>query len=85
MNQEWREEASCKGVDVNVFVPLGIPIKGRRGRGTYAIARTFCSLCPVISECLDYAVREVVEFGMFGGKTPRERRALRAVNPPVIN
>lgn len=93
MNQEWREKASCKGVDANIFVPLGIKIKANRhgrvketrhGRGTYAVARTFCASCPVVSECLDYAVREVIEYGMFGGKTPRERRALRTTNLPVI-
>ena len=85
MNQEWREKASCKGVDANIFVPLGTKIKANRhGRGTYSVARTFCASCPVVSECLDYAVREVIEYGMFGGKTPRERRALRTTNLPVI-
>ena len=77
MVQEWREKAECKGLDSNIFVPLGRSVKGRRGRGTYTVARNICSCCPVTKECLDFAINEVIEYGMYGGKTPRERRALR--------
>lgn len=68
----WREQASCKGIDPNVFVPN--ERSGLTGRQTYALARTFCAICPVVNECLQYAVEANIEFGMFGGKTPRERR-----------
>jgi len=71
----WREQASCKGIDPNVFVPN--ENSGLTGRTTYAVARDFCKRCTVVNECLMFALKENMEFGMFGGTTPRERRGLK--------
>jgi hypothetical protein len=38
--------------------------------------KKFCSDCPVISECLEYALNVNVS-GIWGGTTPRERKAIR--------
>ena len=80
-NMKWREEASCKGIDVTVFIPN--EGKGITGRQTYQKARTFCDGCSVVKECLEYALAEGMEFGMFGGKTPRERKDLKRVKIAV--
>jgi WhiB family redox-sensing transcriptional regulator len=74
-NYSWREKASCKGIDPNVFVPN--ENNGLTGRTTYATARDFCKRCIVVEECLMFALKENMEFGMFGGTTPRERRTLK--------
>lgn len=71
----WRESAACKGIDPNVFVPH--EKSGLTGRSTYAVARTFCAQCTVVEECLMFAVENNIEFGMFGGTTPRDRRVVK--------
>lgn len=74
---DWRDEASCKGVDVSIFVPQEGRGGPTTGRSVYAKARKFCSNCKVQSHCLFFAIENNMEFGMFGGLTPRERRKLR--------
>ena len=79
----WRDDAACKGVDPNVFVP-NEGRGGMTGRQTYKVARTFCSRCEVVNACLNYALLVKMEFGMYGGTTPRERRVLRKVFVTVV-
>ncbi len=74
-SESWRELASCKGIDTNIFVPKD---RGAgTGRNVYAKARKFCDSCPVKNECLMFALESKMEFGMFGGTTPRERRSIK--------
>jgi len=40
-------------------------------------ARAVCAGCPVRNECLDDAVTANVQYGVWGGTTPRERRRIR--------
>lgn len=46
-------------------------------------ARTVCTGCPVRPECLADALDSRTEFGVWGGLTERERRALRRRRPDV--
>jgi len=66
----WRELAACRGSDLEVFFP---------GRGESAgPARRVCAACPVRQACLDYAISNRIAYGVWGGLTERERRALRS-------
>jgi WhiB family redox-sensing transcriptional regulator len=66
----WRELATCRGTDLEVFFP---------GRGESAEpARQVCAACPVRQPCLDYAITNRIVHGIWGGLTERERRALRS-------
>ena len=66
----WRELAACRGTDLEVFFP---------GRGeTAGPARQVCAGCPVRQPCLDYAITNRIVYGVWGGLTERERRALRS-------
>src|SRR5262249_25795665 len=66
----WRELAACRGTDLEVFFP---------GRGqTAGPARQGCAGCPVRQPCLDYAITNRIAYGVWGGLTERERRALRS-------
>jgi WhiB family redox-sensing transcriptional regulator len=66
----WRELAACRGTDLEVFFP---------GRGESAgPARQVCAGCPVRTQCLDYAITSQIAYGIWGGLTERERRALRS-------
>ena len=66
----WRELAACRGTDLEVFFP---------GRDESAgPARQACAVCPVRQPCLDYAITNRIAYGVWGGLTERERRALRS-------
>lgn len=67
--QPWRQHAACKGEPVEVFF-------AKKG-GNVARAKAICMTCPVRLECLSWAVEARIGFGIFGGRTPRERRMLR--------
>lgn len=40
-------------------------------------AKAVCYACPVKEECLRYAIEENEIYGIWGGKTPRERSMIR--------
>ena len=67
----WQENASCIDVPYEVFFPED---------DNFTNARSICNECTVRIECLMFAVtieRKISwSFGMFGGKTPVERRAM---------
>lgn len=74
---DWREKAACaayyeqlKKKDI-FFPPQG------KAEVIYEAALKICSTCPVRVECLEYALdkRELAD-GIFGGKTPAERKWL---------
>ncbi|BBG05376.1 MULTISPECIES: WhiB family transcriptional regulator [Pseudonocardia] len=70
----WRAAARCRASDAeDLFVT------GARQRE----AREFCFGCPVRTECLAHALDQQVEFGVWGGTTERERRALLRRRPDV--
>ncbi len=46
-------------------------------------ARQLCRGCPVRTECLAHALDQRIEFGVWGGMTERERRALLRNRPDV--
>ena len=66
----WRELAACRGTGLEVFFPS-------RGESA-APARQVCAACPVRQPCLDYAITNRITYGIWGGLTERERRALRS-------
>lgn len=70
----WREAARCHTTDAE-----GLFVRGAEQRD----ARGFCHACPVRTECLAHALDEGVEFGIWGGTTERERRALLRSRPDV--
>ena len=46
-------------------------------------AKIVCQKCPVIAECLADALDNRTEFGVWGGMTERERRAMLRRHPNV--
>ncbi|OZM82806.1 WhiB family transcriptional regulator [Pseudonocardia sp. MH-G8] len=70
----WRAAARCRTTDAD-----GLFVTGARQRE----ARGFCRACPVRTECLAHALDRRIEFGVWGGMTERERRALLRARPEV--
>lgn len=68
----WRTEASCKGLDPDLFFP-------ERGEPTAHI-KAVCEGCPVKAECLALGL-ELDGPGVWGGTSERERVGLRAGQP----
>ena len=66
---EWLERAACAGLDPGVFFP-------GRGESTEP-AKQVCAGCPVRGECLEHALAKGERFGVWGGLSERERRAIR--------
>ena len=69
---EWTADAECKGVDPDLFFP-----QGKGDNATIRAAKAICAVCPVADECLDYALRTGQKFGVWGGTSERERKAMR--------
>jgi WhiB family redox-sensing transcriptional regulator len=74
--QDWRVNAACNGDD-----PDELFVRGAEQRK----AKLVCVACPVRTECLAEALDNRIEFGVWGGMTERERRALLRRRPDVIS
>lgn len=66
---DWMQQRACTNVPSEWFFP-------GRGEDT-ARAKAVCADCPVRIECLEYAVRNGEKYGIWGGTSERERRAIR--------
>jgi WhiB family transcriptional regulator, redox-sensing transcriptional regulator len=47
-----------------------------------AVAQAICAACPVAEACLDYALDERIEHGVWGGVTAASRRRIAEHRPP---
>ena len=65
----WRDSALCAQTDPEEFFP-------DKGSGTRH-AKRVCAACTVRTECLEYALTHDERFGVWGGKSERERRVLK--------
>ena len=48
-------------------------------------AAAICRRCPVVYQCGAEALDNKVEFGVWGGMTERERRAMLKMHPEVVS
>ena len=71
---EWRGQGLCATAD-----PDALFVQGKAQRA----AKVMCKGCPVTAECLADALDNRTEFGVWGGMTERERRALLRRRPEV--
>lgn len=66
----WRNLAACIGTDQSIWFP-----DADDSRVAYRIARSICSACPVVQECLDDAIdTDELTHGFRGGMKPKERQ-----------
>lgn len=68
MDSDWMRRGRCRDMDPAIFFPNdGVGVQ---------VAQRICAECPVSSECLEYALVNRVDHGVWGGASERERRRL---------
>jgi WhiB family redox-sensing transcriptional regulator len=75
IQQTWAASAKCIGMNDALF-PEGNDVKR---------IRQFCSDCPVLIDCLAEALDNRIEWGVWGGTSERERRAILRREPDVAS
>ena len=74
-NENWAALAACKGTKSDDLFVRG----AEQNR-----AKRVCGTCLVRNECLAEALDNRIEWGVWGGMTERERRALLRRKPDVV-
>ena len=72
----WQLKAACRGPHSAIFFPPAQFERKEEKEAREARAKAICATCPVQPECLDFALKTRQEFGIWGGTTEDERRAL---------
>lgn len=72
----WVSQALCRSKD-----PDELFVRGAAQRK----AAVICRHCPVMQECAADALDNKVEYGIWGGLTERQRRALLKQHPDVVS
>ncbi|AXR73181.1 MULTISPECIES: WhiB family transcriptional regulator [Auritidibacter] len=71
---DWRSKAACLDKDPELFFPVG-----NTGPALLQIeeAKAICNQCPVMEQCLQWAISTGQDYGVWGGMSEDERRALK--------
>lgn len=74
--ERWQDQASCKGMDTELFYPENC-YRPRHVRHV----RDVCASCPVQRECRNFAIGNGEVYGIWGGTTRIDRINL-GMEPP---
>lgn len=68
MDNEWMADGKCADRPPGLFFPSdGVGVE---------VAKRICAGCEVRAICLDYALRNRIDHGVWGGTSERERRRI---------
>jgi WhiB family transcriptional regulator, redox-sensing transcriptional regulator len=68
MTTDWMTQGNCRNEPPERFFPSdGVGVE---------IARRICATCPVKEPCLEYAITQRIDHGVWGGASERERRRI---------
>ncbi|HEY3140276.1 MAG TPA: WhiB family transcriptional regulator [Acidimicrobiales bacterium] len=68
MDTEWMADGNCASEPPSLFFPSdGVGVE---------VARRICVDCPVKESCLEYALNNRIDHGVWGGCSERERRRI---------
>jgi WhiB family redox-sensing transcriptional regulator len=68
MDTSWMAIGNCAQEPPSTFFPSdGVGVE---------VARRICASCPVKEPCLEYALRNRIDHGVWGGCSERERRRI---------
>lgn len=72
--EDWAPLAACRAGEPDALFVQG---------AAQQQAKQVCHRCPVVAECLADALDNRTEFGVWGGMTERERRAMLRRHPGI--
>lgn len=64
----WAVYSACRDADPELFFA--------KTRADERAALAVCSACPVVEECLEFAIETRARFGIWGGQTEKQRKIL---------
>ena len=68
MDTGWMDRGNCRDEPPARFFPSdGVGVE---------VAKQLCADCPVKAPCLEYALRNRIDHGVWGGTSERERRRI---------
>jgi WhiB family redox-sensing transcriptional regulator len=68
MDMTWMQRGRCRDIPPSTFFPSdGVGVD---------VARRICAECPVQAPCLEYALENHIDHGVWGGCSERERRRI---------
>jgi WhiB family redox-sensing transcriptional regulator len=73
IDMNWRDRAACRAVDPELFFPIGNTVSAL---DQLTDAKTVCRRCPVVGECLAWALDTGQRAGVWGGLGEAERYQL---------
>lgn len=73
---DWQVNAACRGLSAALFFNPDNE-RGRAKRTREADAKVVCATCPVAAACLDWALSVREPYGIWGGKSPADRKDMR--------
>lgn len=86
---DWQASSKCGGVRPALFYPE--KGEGEDATAVAQAAKAVCNggdgmpACPVKSSCLEYALEHHEKFGVWGGRTERERTSLKRMRRKVAS
>jgi WhiB family redox-sensing transcriptional regulator len=74
MSIDFRHQAACREEDPELFFAIG-----ESGPALLQIeeAKAVCRRCPVVAQCLQWALETGQDAGVWGAKSEDERRAMK--------
>lgn len=64
----WMNDGKCKELPPSTFFPSdGVGVE---------VAKRICATCPVVTQCLNYALDNRIDHGVWGGTSERQRRRM---------
>ena len=76
---DWQRQAACHDLPLELFFPSS----GVESFRNMNVIKPFCDKCPVQPQCLEYALREPDQKGIWAGTTENDRRKIRYGATPV--
>jgi WhiB family redox-sensing transcriptional regulator len=76
----WHDRAACRDEDPERFFPAGTT---GPSAADIRVAKFVCGQCPVKGACLQWAFGNDERYGIWGGLTEWERRAVKGQEAPA--
>ena len=75
----WQLRGLCRGNHAHLFFPPSTFERKDERQRREIRAKSICQVCPVQSECVDYALDIREPYGIWGGMTESDRRQVTLV------